>query len=481
MKHLSAAPPQGTVSSAPHTPTTVCEQVRAAAGLTPADIFAGLSAQPYAQLLDWQQSGGVAYVLADPAEIITVTLDEANPDDPGGAFRRLDRTLARWGASNGFVPGGTPVPFSGGAVGMFAYELAHDLENLPRYPEMAPETPLMTVGLYDAVAAFPATTGEEAPYALLLSPWDTAVTRAKRARLRHLIETTKAAPTPSQIACAPPKETVTADAYRAAVGRVREMIHAGDIFQANLSQRFETSLPDGLTPFDIYQRLCSDGTAPFASYLTLGDRTLVSSSPERFVSITPEGAVRTEPIKGTRPRGRTPAEDERLARDLEASDKDRSENVMIVDLLRNDLSRTCADHSVKVEALCELQSFNNVHHLVSVVTGSLLPDATSLDCLAACFPGGSITGAPKVRAMEIIHDEEPYPRGAYCGAIGFVGLDGAMDTSISIRTLTFSNNLITYSVGGGIVADSNPAEEYDETITKASAIRKALTLSDPTQ
>jgi len=165
----------------------------------------------------------------------------------------------------------------------------------------------------------------------------------------------------------------------------------------------------------------------------------------------------------------------RLARELSDSPKDRAENVMIVDLLRNDISRVAQDHSVKVEALCELHSFQNVHHLVSTVTGTLARDRSAIECLAACFPGGSITGAPKVRAMEIIRELEPHPRGAYCGALGFIGLSGAMDMSIPIRTLTVSGETITYHAGGGIVADSDPQAEYDETLTKASAMRRALT------
>lgn len=440
------------------------------AGIRPADIFAPVADRPFAQLLDWQGADDVAYILLDPAETFTITLGELDPATRGGAFRRLDAALQAWSQAHCYEPGKTPVPFAGGAAGFFAYELAHDLERLPHPKGMDQDTPVLTVGFYDAVLACPAGTD----HAFVLSPWDNAATRDRRSALKALIEQASKARSPATGPCRDPQPTIGPDAYRASVARVIELIHAGDIFQANLAQRFDSSLPADVTPFDIYQRLAGDAPTPFAAHLSLPDRTLVSSSPERFLKITPDGHVRTEPIKGTRPRGPTPESDRALADELMTSAKDRAENIMIVDLQRNDLSRSCADHSVKVEALCELHSFENVHHLISTVTGTLRPDASSLECMAACFPGGSITGAPKVRAMEIIADEEPHSRGAYCGSIGFIGLDGAIDTSIAIRTLTITGRKITYHAGGGIVADSNPHDEYDETITKASAMKAAL-------
>ncbi|GAB5502451.1 aminodeoxychorismate synthase component I [Pyruvatibacter sp.] len=439
-------------------------------GIRPADIFAPVADRPFAQLLDWQGSDDVAYILLDPAETLTITLGELDPATRGGAFRRLDAALQAWKQAHSYEPGETPVPFAGGAAGFFAYELAHDLERLPHPKGMDQDTPVLTVGFYDAVLACP----NGADHAFVLSPWDSPVTLERRAALKALVEQASKARPPATSPCGDPQPTIGPDAYRASVTQVIELIHAGDIFQANLAQRFDSSLPADITPFDIYQRLAGDAPAPFAAHLSLPDRTLVSSSPERFLKITPDGHVRTEPIKGTRPRGETDARDKALADELMNSAKDRAENIMIVDLQRNDLSRTCADHSVKVDALCELHSFENVHHLISTVTGTLRPDASSLDCMAACFPGGSITGAPKVRAMEIIAEEEPHSRGAYCGSIGFIGLDGAIDTSIAIRTLTITDRKITYHAGGGIVADSDPHDEYDETITKASAMKAAL-------
>jgi para-aminobenzoate synthetase component 1 len=266
--------------------------------------------------------------------------------------------------------------------------------------------------------------------------------------------------------------------YEAAVQRVIDYIHAGDIFQANLSQRFSAALPAALEPYDLYRRLRARNPASFAAFLKLGDVTIASASPERFLRLK-EGQVETRPIKGTRPRGATPEEDRALAAALCASEKDRAENVMIVDLLRNDLSRVCRDGTVEVPALCALQTLPTVFHLVSTVTAALRPGMAATDLIAACFPGGSITGAPKIRAMEIIAELEPTRRGPYCGSIGYIGFDGSMDTSITIRTYALRGRQVTFQAGGGIVADSRPAEEYEETLAKARALIGALSDARP--
>ena len=213
--------------------------------------------------------------------------------------------------------------------------------------------------------------------------------------------------------------------------------------------------------------------APFAAYLNTGEVQIVSASPERFLELQGR-QVETRPIKGTRPRGATPEEDRRLGAELLASEKDRAENVMIVDLLRNDLSRVCRDHTVLTPEICVLESFATVHHLVSTVTGELRPGLDAVDLLRATFPGGSITGAPKIRAMEIIAELEPTRRGPYCGAIGWLGGDGWMDTSITIRTYAIKDGMVAFQAGGGIVADSDPAAEYEETLDKARALIEAL-------
>jgi para-aminobenzoate synthetase component 1 len=272
------------------------------------------------------------------------------------------------------------------------------------------------------------------------------------------------------------RSTFTRRGYLDAVTRVREYIVAGDIFQANLSQRFETGLAE--PPFDLYRRLRQLNPAPFAAYLDCGDLQILSASPERFLRVHGERRqVETRPIKGTRPRGLGPMHDAALGRALAESEKDRAENVMIVDLLRNDLSRVCRAGSVRVPELFALEHHPTVHHLVSTVIGELEPAADPVDLIRAAFPGGSITGAPKVRAMEIIAELEPTQRGVYCGSIGYLSVTGAMDTSIVIRTCLALRGQVYFQAGGGIVADSDPELEYRETLDKASGLIETLVAS----
>jgi para-aminobenzoate synthetase component 1 len=260
----------------------------------------------------------------------------------------------------------------------------------------------------------------------------------------------------------------------AAVTRIRDYIAAGDVYQVNLAQRFRT--PFTGPALELYRRLRARSPAPFGAYLELGDVAVTSISPERFLRL--DGATRTaeaRPIKGTRPRGVTPVDDAALAAALTASEKDRAENVMIVDLLRNDLGKVCRPGSVRVLELCALESHPTVHHLVSTVTGVLADGADAFNLVGAAFPGGSVTGAPKIRAMEIIAELERAPRGVYCGAIGYVSVTGAMDLNIPIRTVVLQNGVASFHAGAGIVWDSDPSAEYDETLAKAGALIDALT------
>jgi para-aminobenzoate synthetase component 1 len=263
--------------------------------------------------------------------------------------------------------------------------------------------------------------------------------------------------------------------YLGAVSRAIEYVHAGDCFQVNLSQRLLASLTEH--PLQLYGRLRERNPASFAGYLDLGSFAVASASPERFLRVT-DGDVETRPIKGTRPRGQTPAEERDRIADLVRSPKDRAENVMIVDLLRNDLGRVCEYGSVRVPRVCQVESYKYVHHLTSEVRGRLAEGRTPLDLLRACFPGGSVTGAPKVRAMEIIAELEPTARGPYCGSLGYFGFDGSADTNILIRTFTAGRGWLQFPVGGGIVADSDPMREYEETLHKAEGLFRALT-NDP--
>ncbi|HLA17674.1 MAG TPA: anthranilate synthase component I family protein, partial [Candidatus Limnocylindrales bacterium] len=270
--------------------------------------------------------------------------------------------------------------------------------------------------------------------------------------------------------------------YMAGVEAIRGAVARGDIYQANLSRRLEA--PFRADPWPLYRRLRTGDPALFAAYLDLGRsadgaaRAILSASPEPFLAVDATGRVQTDPIKGTRPRGATREADRALARELLVSAKDRAENVMIVDVLRNDLGRVCRPGTVRVPRLCRLERTAAVQHLVSTVTGQLMPGRDAFDLLAATFPGGSITGAPKIRAMEILDEMEPVRRGPYTGALGWFGADGAMVTAIAIRTFVADGRRLTLHVGGGITWRSDPAAEWDETVVKASGPLGAIGASE---
>ncbi|HEX8141646.1 MAG TPA: aminodeoxychorismate synthase component I [Pyrinomonadaceae bacterium] len=269
----------------------------------------------------------------------------------------------------------------------------------------------------------------------------------------------------------------TRDQYLVAIERIKEHIAAGDIYQANLTQQISVALSARTTPESVFLRLRRDHPASFAAFIRRRDDTVVSASPERFLSVEGSGQERrieAWPIKGTRARGASEEEDERLRRELQLSEKDRAENVMIVDLMRNDLGRVCRYGSVRVEELCAIQEHPTLFHLVSKVSGHLREDVSESQLLRATFPCGSITGAPKLRAMEIIDEVETVARGLSMGAIGYFSFDGRMDLSVAIRTMVLRDGLARFNVGGGIVADSDPALEYEESLTKARALLRAL-------
>lgn len=439
----------------------------------PIEAFQGFARGPVAAFLDSASEAGgrgrYAYIAADPYQIISAASggDGAHGDDP---FQALDQALKQFRLRNDpALP-----PFQGGAVGFLGYELGRYLENLPAGKAEGLNLPDMCFGLYDTIAAFD--TWEKQAFVVACDAADDRP--AAQARAQIMAEKIAAQPSLPAIDWTPTgvwKAELTRGAYEDMVARVIAYIHAGDIFQANLTQRLLAGLPDGLDPFMLYRRLRALSPAPFGAYLTVGeDAAIASASPERFLSLTPDGHVTTRPIKGTRPRGNTPDEDDRFARDLVSSEKDMAENLMIVDLLRNDLSRVCRLGSVGVSQLARLESFANVHHLVSEVYGTLFPNLGPVDLLRATFPGGSITGAPKIRAMEIINELEPARRGAYCGAVAWIGFDGAMDSSIIIRTLAIKDGMVAAQAGGGIVADSDPAAEFDETMDKVWPLLQSL-------
>ncbi|KQT46232.1 aminobenzoate synthetase [Aureimonas sp. Leaf454] len=373
-------------------------------------------------------------------------------------------------------------PFQGGAIGAIGYDFAHHLERLDRPPGLDPAKPVLRLNLYDTILAFDLRERS----AWIVASGHPAADADREVRARHRmaeIGQALAAPMPirPQRSRKPPAwaSSVTRESYATAIEAIRAYILAGDIYQANFAQAFTARLDADFDAFRFYLDLRAANPAPFAAFLEYGDLAVCSSSPERFLKLSGT-AVETRPIKGTAPRSADPAEDEALGQTLLASEKDRAENVMIVDLLRNDIARVCRPDSVDVPVLCGLETYASVHHLVSVVTGELKPGADGLDLLAASFPGGSITGAPKIRAMDIITELEGRPRGIYCGSIGWIGFDGAMDLNIAIRTVTFENGnedgarTATLQAGGGITILSDAAAEYEETLAKAARVFDAF-------
>jgi len=462
----------------------------------PAEVAARFLDLPWLLLLDSASAGsGVpdgralgrySFLSADPTAIVR-SKGNAVQVLEGGVWRETAGDaleVARgWLREMGSDAAPGLPPFQCGVAGYIGYDYGAVLERLPptRYDDLA--LPDVVLGRYDWVIAW----DQQAGAAWLLSRGGPERRRMVLERLasadaRSVRHEPAGEPWPRG-AAAPAyafdaaadlglRSTFTHRGYLNAVAKVREYIVAGDIFQANLSQRFQAPLRE--QPFDLYRRLRRRNPAPFAGYLAFDEVTVLSASPERFLRLDPDGQVETRPIKGTRPRGLGPMHDAALGRALAESVKDRAENVMIVDLLRNDLSRVCRPGSVRVPELFALEQHPTVHHLVSTVLGDLEPGADAVDLVRAAFPGGSITGAPKVRAMEVIAELEPTRRGVYCGSIGYLSATGAMDTSIVIRTFVLRDGALYFQAGGGIVADSDPELEYRETLDKAAGLIATL-------
>ena len=471
-----------------------------------------LASFPYRLFLDSavkaSRLGRYSFLTADPVAVVrskgrtTESLDRVSGarrivgGDAVDALRALLEPHAAEPVS------GVP-PFQGGAAGYLAYDWGRVLERLPAPRHEDLMLPDVVFGVYDWVLAW----DHESSRAWLIStglPETTDEARQRRASeraaaVRERLRSDGARPSTGTSAGSPDgmalpprppaapsfpvengwwderlelRSSFTHHGYLEAVARVREYIFAGDIFQANLSQRFEAPLSE--PSWSLYRRLRTRNAAPFAAFLDFPDVTVLSASPERFLNVDVSGHVETRPIKGTRPRGVGPEHDLALGVALAVSAKDQAENLMIVDLMRNALSRVCAPGTVRVAELFGLEHYATVHHLVSTVVGDLAPGTDALNLLRASFPGGSITGAPKVRAMEIITELEPSERGVYCGSIGYWSVTGALDSSIAIRTVVGLGDRVYFSAGGGIVADSDPEQEYRETLDKARGMIDAL-------
>jgi para-aminobenzoate synthetase component I len=416
--------------------------------------------------------GRFSYVAADPIHSIAVEPagDGRVAEPVNEAFSQLRSLLADLACTT--IPG-LP-PFQGGVAGLVSYDCGLARLGLP-----APgsgDVPLLSLHVYDVVCGF----DHDAGRGWIISQGVPAKgPTARRARAEERLESLLAAMSEPVEAGHPPPtsspgeivSTQSRESYLNMVETGIELVRAGDIFQVNLAQQL--SLAATIDPVELHRRSRILNPAPFAGFFDAGTATIVSMSPERLLQIE-RGTVRMHPIKGTRRMLASPEADLYAGEDLGQSEKDRAENVMIVDLVRNDLSRVCTPESVRVESLCRLERYRYVQHLVSIVAGRLRPGLTPLDALDAAIPGGSVTGAPKHRACEIIRQLEGFTRGAYCGSLGFIGFDGAADFNLLIRTFVVGPDSISFAVGGGITARSDPAAEYAETLHKAEGMLRVL-------
>jgi para-aminobenzoate synthetase component 1 len=454
----------------------------------PEEAFLRLCGLPHCLFLDSALThpvlGRYSFLAADPFDYFEL---------PPWAADGLGELARRTSGMQADTVAGLP-PFQGGAAGLFSYDLGRQLETLPGAAIDEFQVPALAIGLYDVVVAFDHVEDRAWVVSQGFPEAEPARRRGRAAQRLDQVHGWLSAP-PSGCSWTPGKtplpivtrgelapqyalpglEPLSSNfseaGYLRAVERAIEYIFAGDVFQVNLAQRLLHAAEDDSV--SLYLRLRRRNPATFAGYFDLGDFQIVSSSPERFLKVR-DGCVETRPIKGTRPRAARADADLSVGEELCRSEKDRAENVMIVDLLRNDLARVCRPESVYVSQLCGLETYEYVQHLVSAVCGELRDRCTAIDLVRAAFPGGSITGAPKVRAMEIIAELEPTARGPYCGSLGYLGFDGSLDLSILIRTITAGRGWWQAPVGGGIVAQSDPRREYEETWDKAEGLIRAL-------
>ncbi|RON08370.1 aminodeoxychorismate synthase, component I [Pseudomonas brassicacearum] len=430
----------------------------------PAEYFAAIRHAPGSVLLDSgrpsAERGRYDLLSAWPLTTLAVS-----PDESGSAFlQRLRDTLARLG--DAAIPEPYELPFAGGLIGYLSYDFGRHLEALPSQAHDDLQLPDARFGLYDWALISDHLIGSSQ---LVFHP---NLIETERQRLIELFSQPTIASTGTFTLNGAMSPDLSASDYQQAFVRIQQYIQAGDCYQVNFAQRFRAQYQGD--PWAAYCALRAACPTPFSGFQSLPEGgAVLSLSPERFVKVS-DGHVETRPIKGTRPRGQNATEDAANAAELLASPKDRAENLMIVDLLRNDLGRTCRIGSVRVPELFSLESYPNVHHLVSSVTGELADNKDALDLIAGSFPGGSITGAPKIRAMQIIDELEPTRRGLYCGSLLYLDVRGEMDSSIAIRSLLVKDGQVCCWGGGGIVADSDWQAEYQESITKVKVLLETL-------
>ncbi len=402
--------------------------------------------------------GRYSILVADPAALL-----QPQPNEPGRqTIERLRQALAELGPAR--WPEELQLPFGAGALGFVSYDFGRALERMPEQARADIRLSTLQMGIYRWSLV---SDNQLRRRWLVCHP---IVDKSYQTRL--LARLADSTPQPGAFGLRQPfSAEQTQAAYLQAFERIQRYIRDGDCYQVNLAQRF--SAPCQGDPLSAYQRLRQACPTPFAAYLEFPGQAVLCLSPERFIKVM-DGQAETRPIKGTRPRGSTPEQDRALAEELQSCPKDRAENLMIVDLLRNDFGRACAFGSVRVPELFQIESYPNVHHLVSSVTGTLKPGLDALELLASAFPGGSITGAPKIRAMQIIEELEPVRRSLYCGSIGYIGCEGQMDLNIAIRSLIHQGDRLYCWGGGAIVADSEGEAEYQESLTKVRVLMDSL-------
>lgn len=452
-----------------------------------AEAFDKVHHLPYSLFIDSadqsHQNSRYSYILCNPLETIEskgdqitiISREKLSTLRNQSPFKVLQDRLDSYDFGTDTVAG-LP-PFQGGLAGLFGYDLGRALETMPSIAIDDPDMPDMAVGLYDQVIAFDHAQNQTW---IITHARTELEAQMKEAVLMNNISAPRRVPINFN-----PDVNWTAQfkpaAFKQRIEKVRDYVLQGDIFQANIAQKFKSTLPAYFSPYAHYMHMRQQTPAPFATYMNCGSIKISSCSPERFLTVDTENQVETKPIKGTAPRSDNPQKDAHNKEKLSRSGKDKAENIMITDLLRSDLSKVCDIHSVHVEELCALESFKNVHHLVSTISGKLDTGKTPLNTLEACFPGGSVTGAPKIRAMEIIEELEPTRRGPYCGSIAMIGFNGTLDSNILIRTLVYDNNTVSFQVGGGITAASDPDDEHQETLDKAAGIFESFDTLAKTQ
>lgn len=413
--------------------------------------------------MDKEKLGRYSFISSQPFKVLKYKDTDENP------LEVLKEELHKYRVVND-----TNLPFVGGAVGYLSYDLGNYIENLPRTAVDDIEMPDMYFGFYNHVIVidhlvqktYIATPNIDIELEeKIMDDIEQRILKEEKKGIDSICYEEKEV-TPIRL-----KSNFTKEEFKNAVQSVREYIRQGDIYQANLTQRFSGETE--LTSFELYRDLRRFSPAPFGAFLNFEDAHILSNSPERFIRCVNK-RIETRPIKGTRPRGKDKEEDLRLQQELRNSEKDRAELLMIVDLERNDIGRISKTGSVKVPELFVIEPYANVNHLVSTVVGELKDDKDATDVIKATFPGGSITGAPKIRAMEIIDELEPTQRNVYTGSIGYIGFNGDMDFNIAIRTIIKNDKKVYFQVGGGMTWDSDPDEEYQETLDKAKSIMKAL-------